>query len=89
VKGIVNNILVTATPTTLDVKSRIEDALTRTAELDARGIGVEVSGHRVTLTGTVRSLAEKNDATRAAWNATGVNEVVNLIVVEPFALAIL
>jgi osmotically-inducible protein OsmY len=87
VKGIVNNILVAATPTRTDVKKRIEDALNRAAELDAGKVMVEIEGHRVTLRGTVRSLAEKNDASRAAWAASGVNEVVNLLTVEPFVLA--
>ena len=87
IKGVTDNILVSATPTRSDVKNRIEDALARTAELDANRIGVEIAGHRVTLRGTVRSLAEKNDASRAAWSAVGVNEVVNLMVVEPFTMA--
>ena len=87
VKGIVNNITVAATPTREDVKHRIEAAMKRTAEVDAARVAVETEGHKVTLRGTVRSLAEKNDASRAAWAAAGVNQVENLLVVEPLTLA--
>jgi osmotically-inducible protein OsmY len=88
VKGIVNNIQVAATPTRTDVKVRIEEALKRAAEVDAGHITVETEGHRVTLRGTVRSLAEKNDASRAAWAAPGVTQVTNQIEVNPQVLSV-
>jgi osmotically-inducible protein OsmY len=87
VKGIANGIQVAATPARADIKLRIEAALKRAAEVDAGHIGVETEGHLVTLRGTVRSLAEKNDASRAAWGTLGVNQVANLLVVEPWVLA--
>jgi osmotically-inducible protein OsmY len=87
VKGIANGIRVAATPARADIKLRIEAALKRAAEVDAGHIGVETEGHLVTLRGTVRSLAEKNDASRAAWGTLGVNQVANLLVVEPWVLA--
>jgi osmotically-inducible protein OsmY len=43
---------------------------------------VQVSGHRATLTGTVDSLYEKNEAARIAWNAPGVWSVDNELVVD-------
>jgi osmotically-inducible protein OsmY len=66
-----------------DVKRRIEDAFRRSAEVDARRISVETHDREVTLRGTVRSLAEKEEAQRTAWSAPGVSRVVDQIVVSP------
>jgi len=49
------------------VKTDIEAALKRSAEVDAHKIGVDTNGHTVTLTGRVRSSNERKEAERAAW----------------------
>ena len=65
-----------------DVKSKIEAALARSGELDAKAISVTTHDNTVTLTGTVRSWAERDDATRAAWNAPGGRFVKDEMVVR-------
>jgi osmotically-inducible protein OsmY len=83
IKGISNHLAINPQVSTTEVKTKIEEALRRNAEIDARRIFVETHGHSVTLTGNVRSWAEKKHAEYAAWGAPGVIEVINLINVIP------
>jgi osmotically-inducible protein OsmY len=83
VVGITNNIEVAPRVSPADVKSKIEESLKRSAELDARRITVEVEGSTVKLYGSVRSWVERDEAERAAWAAPGVTKVENHITVTP------
>jgi osmotically-inducible protein OsmY len=64
------------------VRSQIEQALMRNALTDARNIRVEARDGSVTLSGSVQSWAEYDQATAAAWAAPGIREVVNEISVS-------
>ena len=80
VRGVNNNINVATKQVHVqDVKGKIEAALKRNAEIDSKKIVVQAGDGKVTLSGTVRSWVERQDAVNAAWSAPGVMNVVDQI----------
>jgi osmotically-inducible protein OsmY len=83
VRDVNNHIVVRPHADQIAVRSQIEAALLRNAQLDANRIHVAIRGDRVTLSGNVQSWLEREAAEQAAWNAPGVSDVENLLVVTP------
>ena len=80
VKGVSNLITLKPLASPSDLKKKIEDALVRSAQVDAKGITVEVQGSKAILKGKVRSWAERQEAERTAWLAPGITAVDNQII---------
>lgn len=82
VKQVNNYITIKPRMTSVDLKDRISNALLRSATVDASRITVELQDHKAILNGTVRSIAEKEDAEKAVWGAPGIVWVDNHLEVE-------
>jgi osmotically-inducible protein OsmY len=83
VVGVLNRIVVSSAALVPEVKEKIEQALHRSAELDASRITVQTVGGKVVLSGTVHAWYERGIAERAAWSAPGVIDVQDNIQVRP------
>lgn len=76
VRGVINSIVVKPRVQAQDVRRKIEDALKRNAELEAKAIRVTVKeGSKVLLEGKVNNWEELYAAENAAWSAPGVRSV--------------
>lgn len=82
VVGITDNIRLKELPVSVNISSRIQDALTRQAVREAQRIEILVDGSVVTLRGHVHSWAERNAAEGATWSAPGVSRVNNQLVIS-------
>jgi osmotically-inducible protein OsmY len=89
VKGVTSLVHIRPVLSPGEIEQTIHNSFRRHAELDADEVFVETTGSRVVLRGTVRSLAELEDAEWAAWSAPGVTHVDNQLTVkvnEPIVL---
>lgn len=83
VRGVSNLLSVEPQISSADVKSQIERALERAAQINAEKIKVVATGNSITLKGDVRTWAERKEAERAAWAARGVSDVHNELRIVP------
>jgi osmotically-inducible protein OsmY len=81
VTGVSNHISIKSESHDRLEKKEIESALKRNWSIDDKDIDVKVSDHKVTLSGTVNSLYQKDEAAGIAWNAPGVWTVDNELIV--------
>lgn len=85
VMGVINRIVIKPAVTAYDVKEKIEAALTRHAQIEAKAIRVSVfDGSKVLLDGIVDSLDAREAAEKAAWSVAGVQSVDDQLTVVPY-----
>ena len=82
VKGVTNNIKIKSESHDAIEKKDIEDAIHRSWSVDDSDIKVSVSGTTVSLTGSVDSWYQKEEAGRIAWKTTGIWHMNNELVVD-------
>jgi len=82
VHGVSSSISIKPTDKIAAVGMGIEAAIERNAMLDASKIRIEIVGSKVILHGTVRTLAQREEAERIAWAAQGVFSVEDHLAVK-------
>jgi osmotically-inducible protein OsmY len=87
VRGVSSSISIKATDKIPAVGMGIEAAFARNSMLDASKIRIEIVGSKVILHGTVRTLAQREEAERIAWAAKGVWSVEDHLAVKWYAIA--
>jgi len=81
VKGVSNEITIRPREPAAALEKAIEQALKRNVDIDPNNITVSAEGSKVTLSGSVRTFAERDRAERVAWSAPGVSGVNNKLIV--------
>ena len=84
VRGVTNLVTVKKAARAQDVKAKIEAALKRSAEVEAKQIKVETMDGKVTLRGSVHSWTEHDAVERAAWSAPGVTSVEDHLTIQSY-----
>jgi osmotically-inducible protein OsmY len=82
VVSVFNAVALKSQVSPVDIKEKIEAALNRQAKADAKGIKIDTSGGKVTLTGHASSWQTTEDAADAAWATPGVTEVDDRLTVS-------
>ena len=76
VAGVLNEITLKPHPEPFDVKRKIEEALKRSAEVEAKSIQVTSLGDgKIALEGKVHDWQERDAVKRAAWSTAGVSAI--------------
>jgi osmotically-inducible protein OsmY len=83
VLGVTNNIVLTSEPIPSDVADRINRAFKRNAIIDDSLIEVTSVDHTIYLDGTVSSWYAMDEADDTAWEAPGVSDVINRLLIVP------
>jgi osmotically-inducible protein OsmY len=81
IRGVENLISVNPALDGRRVKEQIEFALRRSVSIEERNVLVEVNADKVILHGEVQSMLEREEAERIAWEAAGVSDVANHILI--------
>ncbi|HTU56381.1 MAG TPA: BON domain-containing protein [Acetobacteraceae bacterium] len=83
VTAIDNRIVIRPGKTVKDIAAAVERAFHRNAKLHGAGIVVGAEGSKVTLSGLVPSVEDREAAADLAWRTAGVGDVENRLVVRP------
>lgn len=82
VKSLINNIKIKSELHEVIEQKKVEDALARNWTIDSHNITVEVADTTVTLTGTVHSWHQFDEAERTVWNTPGIWHVENKLTID-------